>query len=255
MKDLEGIRGLLLDVDGTLLSDDRPIPGAAQAVDHLRGAGLRVRITTSITRRSRGAIADLLRSCGFVIDTEMVLNPSVLARRRVLESGRTCASLLVPDPARADFEGIERSDTQPDWLVVGDLGRAWTWDRLNTAFRSLRDGARLLALHKNPYWHDPADGWVLDAGAVVAALEYATGTVAEVVGKPSIDFFRLALADLGLPAGEVMVVGDDPETDVAGGAAAGCRTALVRTGQFNGDGRSLAEPRPDRILDSIVSLI
>jgi 4-nitrophenyl phosphatase len=77
------------------------------------------------------------------------------------------------------------------------------------------------------------------------------------VGKPCPDFFRLALAELGLPPDAVLVVGDDVEMDVAGGAAAGCRTALVRTGRGAAGGpaeRPPARPGPELVLESIAEL-
>ncbi|HKN47033.1 MAG TPA: TIGR01458 family HAD-type hydrolase, partial [Candidatus Polarisedimenticolia bacterium] len=80
-----------------------------------------------------------------------------------------------------DFAGIRRDEERPEWVVLGDLGRGFTWERLNYAFRFLRDGATLLALHKNPSWFAGKEGFVLDAGAFVAALEYATGCRALVV--------------------------------------------------------------------------
>jgi HAD superfamily hydrolase (TIGR01458 family) len=255
LKDLPGVRGVLIDVDGTLLADDRAIPGAPQVIERLRAEGVPFRVTTNITRLSRAAIAAMLQECGVRVDARDVINPSILARRRVIESGRHRAALLVARGTRADFEGIEESETSPAWVVLGDLGRGFTRERLSTAFRCLRDGATLLALHRIRYWHDPAEGWVLDVGAYAAALEYAAGVEAEVVGKPSIGFFQLALAELGLPAGEVVVVGDDPETDVIGGRAAGCRTALVRTGKSSADHGVAAGPAPDLTLESVRELI
>src|SRR5262249_60228650 len=89
---------------------------------------------------------------------------------------------------------------RPDRVVVGDLGRGFTSDVLNAAFRHLRGGAGLIALQKNRYWSAGSEGILLDAGAFVAALEYAAGVTAVVVGKPSARFFELALASIGVPA-------------------------------------------------------
>ena len=191
-------------------------------------------MTTNTTRRPRAAVAEALRRAGLPLENGEILSPASLARRRILESGRTSAALLVPDESRADFEGVRVDEERPDWVVIGDLGPAFTWERLNLAFRGLRQGARLLALHKNRSWHPVPGEPVLDAGPFVAALEYACAISAEVVGKPSPAFFQLALREMGLAPGEVLVVGDDPETDGAGGRAAGCRVAMVRTGKFTG---------------------
>jgi HAD superfamily hydrolase (TIGR01458 family) len=199
-------------------------------------------------------MAELLRRQGFDVAVEEILVPAVLARRRILESPRGRAALLVPEASRADFDGVDAVEDDPDWVVIGDLGRGFTFARLNRAFRWLMDGARLLALQKNRYWHAGRAGLALDAGAFVAALEFAAGVEAEVLGKPSRGFFELALQMVGLPAERVVVVGDDVLTDAAGGASAGCRSAVVRTGKF--DARALARSgfTPDLLLDSIADL-
>lgn len=254
MLSLPGIRGVLLDVDGTLLLGDEAVPGASEALARLRASGLALRATTNTSRRSRAAVSAALRRAGLDVAPDEVLLPAVLARRRILASGRRAAALLVPLEARTDFDGVEENETAPDWVVVGDLGHGFTFERLNEAFRMLRAGASLLALHKNPYWYAGEEGWTLDAGAFVAALEYATGVTAEVVGKPSPSFFRLALEEIGLSPEETLVVGDDPQADGAGAVAAGCRVALVRTGKFTGDEHELQGLRPDLLLDSVADL-
>jgi HAD superfamily hydrolase (TIGR01458 family) len=182
------------------------------------------------------------------------LAPAVLARRRIVASGDTRAALLVPPAAREDFAGVDAVDERPDWVVVGDLGPGFTWDVMNRAFGWLVAGSRLLALHKNPFWHAGERGLVIDGGAFVAALEYAASVTAEVVGKPSRGFFDEALEALGLAADQVLVVGDDPVNDAAGGAAAGCRTALVRTGKFSEAALARSGVTPDLILDSLADL-
>lgn len=250
------IRGLLIDIDGTLLVHDRPVPGAAEALARCAAKGLRYRLVTNTTRRSRAATASVLQAAGFDVTPEAVLQPAVLARRMILDSGRPRAGLLVPEEARIDLEGVEPEERSPDWVVLADIGHDFTYDRLNTALRWLRNGARLLALHKNPCWHPtPEQGFVLDAGAYVAALEYASGTTATIVGKPSPAFFELALADLRLPAPQVMVIGDDLTADALGGHAAGCQTALVLTGSFQATSSELATFTPDLVLPSFAGVL
>ncbi len=249
-------RGLLFDIDGTLLVHDQAVPGAAELLADCRRRGVPFRLLTNTTRRARATTAAVLRDAGLAVDDAEVLQPAVLARRLILDSQHTRTGLLVPDDLRADLAGVEEDARAPDWVVVADVGERFDYARLNQAFRWLRAGARLLALHKNPCWQPSAEqGWVLDAGAFVAALEYGAGVTAEVVGKPSAAFFRLALEDLGLPARDVLVVGDDVTSDARGGAAAGCRAALVKTGKFRGTREELAGLRPDLVLDSIADLV
>ncbi len=247
--------GLIVDIDGTLLVHDRAVPGAAELLARCARRGVPCRLVTNTTRRSRAATAGVLRRAGLDVPDELVLQPAVLARRLIVESGRPRTGLLVPPDVRADLAGVEEDARRPDWVLVGDIGRRFDFDTLNEAFGWLRAGARLLALHKNPCWSPSAEeGWVLDAGAFVAALEYAAAVSAEVVGKPSPAFFRLAVQDMALDASRVLVVGDDVASDGRGGASAGCRTALVRTGKFQGSRAELAGFEPDLVLDSVAAL-
>ena len=144
-------------------------------------------------------------------------------------------------------------DGEAPYVVVGDAGDRWTYGSMNRAFRLLVGGARLLALERDRYWRD-ADGLALSAGPFVAGLEYAAGVTAEVVGKPSPAFFRLALADLGVPADRAVMVGDDVATDIGGARAAGLAAFLVRTGKFRAEALAAAPVAPDRVLDSIADL-
>jgi HAD superfamily hydrolase (TIGR01458 family) len=253
---LDGIRGVLLDIDGTLLTADREIPGAAAAVRGLRAADVPFRLMTNTTRRPRSAIARVLKEAGFDVDAGHVLTPSVLARRRILDSGAARAALLVAGATLEDLDGVVAvaEGERADWVVVGDLGPGFTFDVLDGAMARLLDGARLLALQKNRYWHD-GTRLRIDAGPFVAALEYAAGVEAEVVGKPSIGFFRLAAADLGVDdPGAILMVGDDVSTDIAGGHAFGCRTAQVRTGKFR-PGDLDRTPSADVVVDSVADLV
>mgnify|MGYP001581120211 CR=1 FL=1 len=252
------VHGALIDVDGTLLAGDAAIPGAAEALRRLRERGILFRLATNTTRRPRAAIAEALGRAGIDVSPAEIVIPASLACRRITDSGRRRAALLIPESARIDLPGVEQVDTSPDWVVVGDLGRGFTFDLLNQAFRWLGAGTpaqtRLLALHKNRFWQAGDEGIVLDAGPFVAALEYASGVEAEVVGKPSPSFFELALADLGVPAGDVLCIGDSLVNDCLGAARAGCRTALVRTGIFDEEALARAPQRPDFVLDSIAQL-
>ena len=148
-----------------------------------------------------------------------------------------------------EFAAFQRDADRPEAVVVGDLGRDWTFDRLNQAFRQLLNGARLVAIQKNRYWKSEA-GWSLDAGPFVAALEFASGVEATVVGKPSAAFFTGAARALGVSLADIVVVGDDVTTDVAGAQATGAHGVLVKTGKF----RPEALGQAGVVIDSIADL-
>ncbi len=250
---LRGVRGLLLDLDGTLYEADRPIPGAAEAVARLRAAGLALRYVTNTTRQPRAALVERLGSLGLpVAADELFTAPLAAAAWLAAHAVRTVALHVAPASA-GEFARFTIDESSPEAVVVGDLGPAWTFERLNRAFHQLGDRATLLALQKNRYWR-AADGLVLDAGPFVAALEYAAGRPAVTVGKPSAAFLETAAAGLRLPLADVALVGDDVVSDVGGALAAGARGILVRTGKFRPGDVAAAGVRPSAVIDSVAAL-
>ncbi len=241
------IKGLLLDLDGTLYVGEEPVPGAREAVERLKAAGLAIRYVTNTTRRPRRAVVEGLRALGFEATGDEVFTPARAAARMIRD--KSCLA-LVDGSLLEDLEGITLTEEAPDFVLVGDLGERFTYARLDAAFRCLMDGAKLVALQKNRYWRTQ-HALSLDAGPFVAALEYASGEQAVVVGKPEEGFFRLALEDLGLEAGEVAMVGDDAEADVAGAKKAGLLGIQVRTGKWRSDAE---EREADLVLDSVAGL-
>lgn len=248
-----GIRGVLIDVDGTLLERGVAVPGAGEALERTAASGAVLRVTTNTTRKPRSAVARSLLDAGLPVPEAWIVTPAMLASRRIVASGRTRVMLLVAEATREDLEGVVEDDEAPDWVVVGDLGPGFTFERLNRAFLAIRSGAALMALHRNRYWITDDGQARLDAGAFVAALELASGIAAETVGKPARAFFEIALSEMGLDPSRVLVVGDDLESDIAGGRDAGCRTALVRTGKAAGCDPPF-RPSPDHVIASIGSL-
>lgn len=246
--------GVLLDLDGTVWDDElAPYPGAADAVDRLRDAGLPVRFVTNTTRLTRRALAEMLTERGIAASADDVLTATLAGVIWLRENGFRRVAVLLPERAIPEFEGFEVVEREPEALIVGDLGRGWTFDVMNKAFRWLTDGAEFLALHRNRYWKTGGD-LVLDAGAFVAALEYATGREARLVGKPGPLLFRSAAHSLGLESGQLLMVGDSLETDIAGARAAGCSGVLVRTGKFDAEALSSSSLQPSRVVDSIAEL-
>jgi phospholysine phosphohistidine inorganic pyrophosphate phosphatase len=250
---LDGVEALLLDLSGVVYVQDEAVPGAAEALARLRDAGVPIRLVTNTTMRPRRAILERLDRLGIEADPSELLTPATLARRRCQEAGYDSVALVVLDDLREDLEGLDESGDPVDAVIVGDLGDRWDYAVLNRAFRRLEGGAHLIALQKNRYW-ETAEGLSLDAGPFVAALEYATGREAEVVGKPSPAFFELALSDLGVAASAAAMVGDDVEADVGGALEAGIRAVLVRTGKYREEDVRASGIEANATVDSIADV-
>jgi HAD superfamily hydrolase (TIGR01458 family) len=247
------VEGILFDLDGTVYQEGRAIPGAAEALEALRRQGLPFLFTTNTTGRPRTALAERLRAMGIPAQPEEILSAPAAAARWLRSRDVSRVQLLVPEATVEEFQGFERTDRSPEVVVVGDLGEAWTFPLLNQAFRNLMDGAELLALQRNRYWHTDG-GLSLDGGPFVAALEHGSGKTATLVGKPSPAFFESAARELGLPPERIAVVGDDLESDVAGARASGMIGIAVRTGKYRAQDEDRAREAADVVLDSIADV-
>src|SRR6266704_4888975 len=187
---------VLIDIDGVLTVSWRPLPGAVSAVSRMRAAGLKLRLLTNTTSRTRAAIAATLAAAGFPVDAGDILTAPVLAAAYIAEHypGARCL-LLNSGDIRADLAGVTLVEDHPDIVLIGGGGPEFSYQALNQAFSHLQRGARLVAMHRGLYWRT-SEGLQLDAGAFLAGLEQAAGTEAEVVGKPAPAFFAAALDNL-----------------------------------------------------------
>lgn len=250
---LPDVGALLIDLDGVLYVEDEPIAGAVQAVQRLRAGGLALRFVTNTTARSRASTLEKLARLELPVEDDELMTPAALAVQYCHARGHARVALVMNDEVKQDFAELEETSERADAVIVGDLGAAFGYDVLNRAFRQVMDGAELIALQKNRYWLR-ADGLSLDVGPFVAAIEFATGQDAYVVGKPARGFFDQVLASIGVDADAAAMVGDDIESDIAGALRAGLAAILVRTGKYRKDRVIEAGIEPTEEVESIAEV-
>jgi len=243
---LRGVRGFVLDADGVIVLNGAPLPGSIEAVNELRRRGIPFRVVTNFSQFHRDTLAGMFGRGGLTIDPERIITGTSAAAAYTgsVHPGRPLFVLAATD-ARREFDGqhlltADEADAAPPGsvaaVVVGDAGDELSYRNMDVAFRLVRGGAELLAMHLNPWWLTPR-GPTLDAGGFVVGLEFATGRRARVLGKPSPVVFRQAVAglvaDLGerLPRSAFATVGDDPRADVAAARRVGLRGILVLSGK------------------------
>jgi len=242
---------ILLDLDGVLYVGDQSLPDAAWAVRHLREAGFGLAGVTNTTTQSRHTITEKLVEMDIPLAEDQIHTPAALAMVRI---GDKSAHLFVHDELREDFSSIHEDKDQPDFVVMGDIGgEGYPPETLREIFLHMMNGAQLLALHKNRFWQKP-DGLHLDLGVFVTAIEYATGREAEILGKPSADFFHDICRNIGTDPAQTLMVGDDVESDIGGAKDAGLKTALVQTGKYREDFVKQSGIKADLVLPSIADL-
>ncbi len=240
-------------MDGVLHVSGEPIPGAAQAVRELRGAGHRLRFVTNATTRSKAQLATALQGMGIELDVSEV-QTTADAAIAALRGKRVLA--LVMHALIHDLEELEIVGEGADAVLIGgaddspETNLVFSYMNLARAFGELELGAELYCLHRNRWWQT-ARGPLLDAGCYVAGLEYAAQTEAVVLGKPNAAYFDAALLALDAEPGMTWMVGDDLETDIVGARGVGMRTVLVRTGKFRPDALEASRVVPDGIVSSL----
>ena len=247
---------ILLDVDGVLHVSGEAIPGAPRAVAELREAGHSLRFVTNNSTRPRAQLATELRGLGFELEDDELQTTARTAAREL--AGRRVFALVMAGVV-PDLEGLELVGEGAQAVLIGgcdetvEPNQVFSYMNLARAFGEIQMGAELYCLHKNRWWQT-SRGPLLDAGAFVAGLEYATGVEATVLGKPSPAYFAAALDALGAEPELTWLVGDDAESDVRSAQLFGMRTALVRTGKFRPDTLEQLDVNPDVVLNSIAAL-
>jgi len=275
---LAGVRALVLDLDGVLTVRGALLPGAVVALSALDARSIPYLIGTNVSLVSQGTLARELTEAGLAVPAERIVSAvstaAALAKR---EYGAAPLYVMASQDALTQFAGLHllshEEAAEPDArvaaVIVGDAADEFTPRNMLSAFRLLRNGARLVAMHKNRWWLT-SDGATLDAGAYVAGLEFATERRALVTGKPSRAFFREAVSQLAQAGGygtpnrlsrrDVTMVGDDLWNDIRGAQKAGLRGVFVHSGK-HGDAElaSLASERdgrrPDAVAPSIVEVV
>jgi HAD superfamily hydrolase (TIGR01458 family) len=265
---LDGVRALLLDLDGVIVVAGEAIPGAAAALASLETRAVPYRIVTNTSAVSRATLARWASKLGAPVPAarfQSALSASAAWTARAFPDAPLY--VLASEDARREFAGqrlLSHEDAGARGavaaaVVIGDSPEEATYDNLNRAFRLVRGGARLVGMHRNPWWLTP-DGPTLDSGAFVAGLEFAAETRATIVGKPAPRFFSMAIADLrrevgrGLDRAAIAMVGDDVRTDIRAAQRVGLRAIFVRSGKHGpADVEAAAGERGGRRPDAVAA--
>ncbi len=250
---LTNTHGLLIDLDGVLYVGETPVQGARDVLKQLITEGIPRRYLTNTTTRTASSVVQKLQRLGFDVHESEVFSPITATIQFLQTIGRPTVNPIVRDSVLPAFSNFPRNHEQPDYVVIGDIGAAWSYPLMNTIFSQLHAGAEMIAMHRNKYFQGE-EGLMVDIGAFVAGLEYVSEKRAQVIGKPSQSFFKMALESLQLRASEVAMIGDDIETDIGGGKAAGLQGVLVKTGKYREGCEKNRKYSPDCILDSFSDL-
>jgi NagD protein len=250
------IRSWLMDMDGVLVREEQPIPGAGEFLARLRERGTPFLILTNNSIYTRRDLAARLDASGLDVPEEAIWT-SALATARFLEDQRPGGSAFVIGEAGLTTAmhdaGYTLTERAPDYVVLGET-RTYSFERITRAIRLIAGGARFIATNPDPTGPSSA-GPVPATGSVAALISRATGVEPYFVGKPNPLMMRSALNAIDAHSETAAMVGDRMDTDVVSGLEAGMETILVLTGVTTREQAERYPYRASRIVDSVAELI
>jgi NagD protein len=250
------IRSWLMDMDGVLVREEQPIPGADRFLARLRELGTPFLLLTNNSTYTRRDLVARLAAAGLEVPEEAIWT-SALATARFLEDQRPDGSAFVIGEAGLTTAlhdaGYTLTDRDPDYVVLGET-RTYSFERITRAIRLVAEGARFIATNPDPTGPSN-EGPVPATGSVAALISRATGVEPYFVGKPNPLMMRSALNAIDAHSETTAMVGDRMDTDVISGLEAGMHTVLVLTGSTTREQAERFPYRPSRIVDSIADLV
>jgi len=259
---IRGARGFIFDMDGTLVLGDKEsgghvaLPGAVETIAALRRKGTPFRVFTNGSAKPPPLLAASLRRAGFdVQDAEMMTPTSVAADWLAKQGHKRVRVLGDPDvdlPIRDKGIEVVVPEAPADGVtaVYSAWFRGFTFPALEAACRDIWAGAKLVSASHVPFFASKEGRAIGSSFAINVMLTSLTGQKAKVLGKPSREAFRYAVADMGLrprDSAEVVVVGDDPALEMRMANTAGAVSVAVASGLYTLDALN-ALPARDRPL-------
>lgn len=252
---------VLLDLDGCVWVGGAPTPGAPEAIAALRAAGVGIAFVTNDSGRSAEEFVRKLWRLGFRASAEEVVTVGGALQHLLAErADRLAMATVIGSPAihahvaDAGLRIVNGTEFGPraDVAVVA-AHPGFHYAELREATQAVLRGAELVTAGRDPTFPMPDGAWP-GTGAIVAAVEAATGRTAALVGKPDPQIYFTALDRLG--PGRALVVGDRLDSDLAGAAAAGLDAAIVLTGATGrAEAQAASDPGPVAVADSLAALV
>jgi phosphoglycolate/pyridoxal phosphate phosphatase family enzyme len=255
--ELDGIEGVMCDLDGVVYRGDQAVPGAAEALARIRSRGTRVVFCTNNSRPTVGQYVEKLASMGIEAAPDDLVTSAVVTAEVLAEQGYDGRRVLVVggDGVREALAamGAGLCEASPADAVVVGWDPSFTYEKMKEAAKAVRNGAALVATNTDAAFPAPGGELWPGAGAIVSSIEVAAGASAEVMGKPHAPMMDAIARRLG-GSGAIAAIGDRPETDLAGAAARGWKTILVLSGVTPRAEARRVKPRPDAVIGSLAEL-
>jgi 4-nitrophenyl phosphatase len=251
------IQALILDMDGVLWRGSEAIGDLQSIFRQINRIGWKVIFATNNASRTIQQYVNYLSSFGIQSESWQIITSSTAALAyltNLFPQGGPIYIIGEQGLIEACTEQGFYQSTRNSLAVVAGIDRKLTYDKLKTATLLIRSGVPFIGTNPDRTFPTP-QGLVPGAGSILAALSAACDVSPIIMGKPEPAMYQIALERLNLPAEDVLVVGDRPETDIAGAQKLGCRTALVLSGVTNNEQARAWQPAPDMIIEDLASLV
>lgn len=250
---LRSIKSFVIDMDGVLYRGQEPLPGAQDFLNHLQEQGVPFILATNNSARTPRQYVAKLRAMGIEVTEHHILTSALAAALYLSQIAPPRAKVYVIGEdgliSAVEEQGFLSTDKDVD-LVVAGLDSQLTYEKLKIATLAIRAGASFIGT--NPDTTLPSEeGLVPGSGAILAALEAATGVPPLIIGKPQPILLRLAMEKLGVTPDCTAIIGDRLETDILGGKEVDLITVLVLTGISDREELETSPFQPDLVFDDI----
>lgn len=254
----------LLDLDGVIYRGEQLLPGARELVEWIDATGRQALYLSNNSVATPDEVTAKLARLGMPRPAGRVLTAGWAAVQALAERfprGRVYVLGLPSVERMAERVGLrpvwyDAVDSEPPDAVLVALDRSLTYERLKRALRAIMSGAAFYSVNRDPRL-PVEDGFEPGTGSIAAALEYASGQQAHIIGKPAPGIVLEAMHELGVSAEETLMIGDGLDLDIVAGHAAGVTTALVLTGLTSAAQAEAAtgERRPDYTFPDLRALL
>lgn len=256
MIDRKPIESWLTDMDGVLIHEGVPVPGADAFIKRLRETGRPFLVLTNNSIYTPRDLHARLSRMGLDVPVESIWT-SALATAKFLDNqhpGGTAYAIGEAGLTTALHDaGYVLTDADPDFVILGET-RTYSFEALTKAIRLINDGARFIATNPDNTGPSP-EGALPATGSVAALITKATGKDPYFIGKPNPLMMRTGLNALGAHSKSSAMIGDRMDTDILAGLEAGMETFLVLTGVTGTADIDQYPFRPTNVVDSIADIV
>lgn len=250
---LKSIDTIIFDLNGTLYERGIAINGANDTIQKFREKKFNLSFITNTDGRSIEAVYQAVLKKGLDIKRDELYTPVTAVKIFVEQHKDKSFYPLVHDDVLEDLKQINFNDTNPDFVIIGDFCDKVSYHEINKVFRMIKNGADIIALSKT-LWYIDVDGYSINTGLFVKMFEIACDKEAILMGKPSLEYFKMALKRTDSKPENTIIVGDDINTDILGSKKINATAVLVRTGVFDEERLNSAHFKPDYIIDNVNKL-